>query len=208
LQSNVSRYKLTAQFMNRLDTKTRQKQIMDVSLNLIKEGGIQNLTMKRIAERVGISEQAIYRHFNSKQDILCSIIKYFNEHFENVFKSISQIPTVEKRMSAFIDGHLAYFQANPATAAVIFSEEIFQYDSKLAQKVNDLVEKRISVISKFITLAQQEGAFRKDLNADDMAFIFLGSIRFLVTNWRLGGFKYDLTSRGASLKKTLLNLIG
>ncbi len=194
--------------MNKLDTKTRQKQIIDVSLNLIKEGGIQNLTMKRIAERVGISEQAIYRHFKSKQDILCSIISYFNEHFENVFQSVSQIPTVEKRMSAFIDGHLAYFQANPATAAVIFSEEIFQYDSKLARKVNELVEKRISVITIFISLAQQEGAFRKDLSAEDIAYIFLGSIRFLVTNWRLGGFQYDLTIKGASLKKTLLKLIG
>jgi len=193
--------------MNKLDTKTRQKQIIEASLNLIKEGGIQNLTMKHIAGRVGISEQAIYRHFKSKQDILCAIINYFNDHFEAVFTSVSRISSVEKRMQAFHEEHLKYFQANPAMAAVIFSEEIFQYDSKLAQKVNSLVVRRIEVFTSFIVQAQKEGGIRKDIVAEDLAFIFLGSLRFLVTNWRLSGFDYDLTIRGKSLKSTMISLI-
>ena len=126
--------------MNKLDTKTRRIQIREASLNLIKEGGIQHLTMKRISAKIGISEQAIYRHYKNKQDILCSIISHFNDHFEAVFDSVSKIPQVNQRMQAFIGEHLRYFQANPATAATIFSEEIFQYDSRLAHKVNALVE--------------------------------------------------------------------
>ena len=193
--------------MNKLDTKTRQKQILDASLNLIKEGGIQNLTMKRISRKVGISEQAIYRHYSNKQDILCTIINHFNSHFESIFESVKMISVVEERMQAFLDGHLNYFHANPATAAVIFSEEIFQYDSTLAQKINSLVERRIRVITKFIESAQAEGKFRLDLNADDVAYIFLGSLRFLVTTWRLSGFKDDIRIRGRSMKSTLLQLI-
>ncbi len=193
--------------MNKLDTKTRQKQILDASLNLIKEGGIQNLTMKRISQKVGISEQAIYRHYRSKQDILCTIINHFNSHFESVFESVKKIAVIEERMQAFIDGHLNYFQANPATAAVIFSEEIFQYDSVLAKKVNKLVERRIEVITKFVRAAQSEGKFKPELKADDIAYIFLGSLRFLVTTWRLGGFKYDIRVKGKSIKSTLLQLI-
>jgi len=193
--------------MNKLDTKTRQKQILDASLNLIKEGGIQNLTMKRISQKVGISEQAIYRHYKSKQDILCTIINYFNSHFESVFEEVSEIDNIKDRMQAFMDGHLTYFQANPATATVIFSEEIFQYDSTLAKKVNALVEHRIEVITGFIEKAQADGKFRKDLVANDIAYVLLGSLRFMVTTWRLGGFKYDLTVRGESMKATLFQLI-
>jgi len=194
--------------MNKLDTKTRQRQILDASLNLIKEGGIQNLTMKRISSKVGISEQAIYRHFKSKHDILCTIINHINEHFAAAFESVKSIPSIEDRMQAFMDHHLVYFQNNPATAAVIFSEEIFQGNAELVQKVNRLVERRINIIAKFIETAQEEGRFRRDLIAEDMAYIFLGSLRFLVTAWRLGGFRYDLTTKGRSLKSTLLKLIG
>ncbi len=193
--------------MNKLDTKTRQKQILDASLNLIKEGGIQNLTMKRISQKVGISEQAIYRHYKSKQDILCTIITFFNDHFEAVFDSVKKIEAVDERMEAFVDGHLNYFQNNPATAAVIFSEEIFQYDSTLAKKINRLVERRIYVITNFVRSAQAEGKFNPDLNVDDIAYIFLGSLRFLVTTWRLSGFKDDIRIRGRSMKSTLLQLI-
>lgn len=193
--------------MNKLDTKTRQKQILEASLDLIKEGGIQNLTMKRISAKVGISEQAIYRHFKSKQDILCSIIRYFNEHFQSVFQDVGKIPNIPERMNAFIDSHLLYFQNNPATAAVIFSEEIFQYDSKLAKSVNSLVEHRISEITKFISLAQKEGTISVDRPAEDLAYIILGSMRFLVTTWRLSGFKYNLVEKGNSVKTTLLQMI-
>jgi len=193
--------------MNKLDTKTRQKQILEASLNLIKEGGIQNLTMKRISRKVGISEQAIYRHYHNKQDILCTIIKFFNSHFEAVFESVKQIDAVDERIQAFVDGHLNYFQANPATAAVIFSEEIFQYDSTLAQKINRLVERRIQVITSFVKSAQAAGKFNPDLDAEDIAYIFLGSLRFLVTTWRLSGFKGDIRIKGKSMKSTLLQLI-
>ena len=192
---------------NKLDTKTRQKQILDASLNLIKEGGIQNLTMKRISQKVGISEQAIYRHYRSKQDILCTIINHFNSHFESVFDSVKKIDAIEERIQAFLEGHLNYFQANPATAAVIFSEEIFQFDSTLAKKVNNLVERRIRVITKFVEVAQAQGKFQPGSNPEDIAYIILGSLRFLVTTWRLSGFNYDLTVRGKSMKSTLLRLI-
>jgi len=117
------------------------------------------------------------------------------------------ITSVEERIQAFMDGHLNYFQANPATAAVIFSEEIFQYDSTLAQKINKLVERRIEVITKFVKTAQAGGKFRPDLDANDIAYIFLGSLRFLVTTWRLGGFKYDIRVKGRSMRSTLLQLI-
>lgn len=193
--------------MNKLDTRTRQIQIREASLNLIKEGGIQHLTMKRISEKIGISEQAIYRHYKNKQDILCSIIHSFNEHFESVFDSVRKIPTAKGRMHVFIDEHFRYFQANPATAAAIFSEEIFQYDSELAHKVNGLVERRIEIITQYIVQAQRSGELRQDVVAEDMAIILLGSIRFLVTAWRLQGFSYDLREKGKSLKSTLTILI-
>jgi AcrR family transcriptional regulator len=41
----------------------RQKEIIEVSLALIAENGIQGLTIKNLAKRIGFSESAIYRHY-------------------------------------------------------------------------------------------------------------------------------------------------
>ena len=193
--------------MVKLDTKTRRKQILEISLELIKEGGIQNLTMKKISGEIGISEQAIYRHYENKFDILCSIITYFNEHFETVFNQISEIKDTAGRIAKLFDIHLEYFEANPATAAVIFSEEIFQNDSKLSQAVRKLVDKRIAVATQMIQNGQQQGDISSDFPASDLAFIILRGLRFLVTTWRLSDFSFSLKERGESLKRSIIDLV-
>lgn len=193
--------------MVKLDTKTRQKQILEISLELIKEGGIQNLTMKKISKKVGISEQAIYRHYENKFAILCSIINYFNEHFANVYNQISEIKDTAGRIERMIDIHLEYFESNQATAAVIFSEEIFQNDSQLSQEVRKLVNWRIRAVTEMMKNGQQQGDVSKDYSADDLAFIVLGGLRFLVTTWRLSDFSFSLKDRGESLKRSIIDLV-
>ncbi len=193
--------------MIKLDTKTRQKQILEISLELIKDGGIQNLTMKKISKKVGISEQAIYRHYENKFAILCSIIKYFNEHFETVYKEISKIKPTADKIARMIDIHLEYFEDNPATAAVIFSEEIFQNDSDLSQEVRKLVEWRIRAVTGMMENGQKQGDVRNDYPANDLAFVILGGLRFLVTTWRLSDFSFSLRDKGESLKRSIIELV-
>lgn len=55
----------------------RQKKIIEVSIELIAEKSIQELTIKNIAQKIGLTEGAIYRHFQSKFDILLNILQTF-----------------------------------------------------------------------------------------------------------------------------------
>ena len=106
-----------------------------------------------------------------------------------------------------IDIHLDYFEANPATATVIFSEEIFQNDFQLSQRVRKLVELRIGIATELIEKGQKQGDVSRDYPPADLAFVILGALRFLVTNWRLSGFSFPLKERGESLKRSLVGLI-
>ena len=47
----------------------RQNQIIQESIQLIAQKGIQGLTIKNISKAIGFSEPAIYRHFENKNDI-------------------------------------------------------------------------------------------------------------------------------------------
>jgi len=48
----------------------RQIEIINKSIDIIATKGIQGLTIKNLSKEIGISEPAIYRHFESKTDIL------------------------------------------------------------------------------------------------------------------------------------------
>jgi len=60
----------------------RQHQIIEESINIIDEKGIQGLTIKNLSKAIGISEPGIYRHFESKTEILLSILNNFKEMAE------------------------------------------------------------------------------------------------------------------------------
>ena len=58
----------------------RQDEILDTALHLLADGGVKNLTMKRIAESIGVSEPAVYRHFKNKAEIVKGIIEKFDQN--------------------------------------------------------------------------------------------------------------------------------
>lgn len=57
-----------------ITTTPRQDEILDRTLELVRESGLANLTMKKVAERVGFTEPAVYRHFPTKQALVLGIL--------------------------------------------------------------------------------------------------------------------------------------
>ncbi len=193
--------------MARLNTVQRQRQIIETSLEIIKQGGIQKLTVKEIAHHIGISEQAIYRHFTNKLEILSSIIRYFNTNLKNSLHPDHLNGSANDRIHAMIDAHLDYLQNNPAVAAVIFSEEIFQNESSLAQAVKDALQQRLDSMAALIREGQDKGEFKKNMNAEELAYLFLGSLRLVVVHWRLSGFSFNVKEKGKKIVGNLISLL-
>ncbi len=193
--------------MVRLSTAQRQTQIIEVSLEIIKQGGIQKLTVKEIANRIGISEQAIYRHFTSKLEILASIIRYFNTNLKNHLDPNLLRGSVTDRITAMTNAHLDYLQNNPAVAAVIFSEEIFQNESSLARAVKKALQERLDSMASLIREGQERGEFKKNFNADELAYLFLGSLRLIIVHWRLSDFTFNVKEKGKKIVANLISLL-
>lgn len=58
-----------------LHRETRQKQILDVALELFREKGFEGTPMSAIAEEVGISKAGLYHHFETKSALLRALIE-------------------------------------------------------------------------------------------------------------------------------------
>src|SRR3989339_1850588 len=65
----------------------RQQEIINVSLALIAESGIQSLTIKNLAKKIGFAESAIYRHYENKIQILLAILDFFKRNTEQLFSN-------------------------------------------------------------------------------------------------------------------------
>ena len=186
------------------DFTNRQKEIIEASIRLIDKNGIQNLTIKHLAEEMKISEPAIYRHFESKFDILLAILENFNEETKQSLAGadISGKNGPEKIKYIFTK-HMDIFTKNPSLASVVFSEEIFQNDKRLSEMVYGIMKSRISAITAIIKTGQKEGTFRNDIPAKLIALALTGSLRLIVTDWRLSGRSFDLREAGRKMWEAL-----
>lgn len=186
----------------------RQKEIIDVSIKIIAEKGIQQLTIKNISKSMGISEPAIYRHFDCKMDILLAILSHFKKNSHIISeKIISNKTSSIKQIESIFINHFKQFAVNPALAAVIFSEEIFQNDKRLAEQVNLIMQLNQNIIIKIIEKGQQNNEIRSDIPEKQLSIIIMGALRLTVAKWRLSKYSFDLEQEGAEMWNSIKKVI-
>ena len=170
----------------------RQNQIIQESIQLIAEKGIQGLTIKNISKAIGITEPAIYRHFESKNDIILGIISTMKSSTDAELSNIDENnPTIDK-IKKMIQGHTNRFIKNPSLTAIIFSEEIFNNNSILAKPIRLMMKLNQNKLISMIEKGQAAGDVRVDIKAEQISLMVIGSFRFLVSKWHIMNFDFDL----------------
>ena len=79
--------------MARQSTSERQLQIIEATQNLITSKGMEFVTIDAIAEKVGLTEGAIYKHFRSKREILTLLIDSIEQNLMETLVNSKQIET-------------------------------------------------------------------------------------------------------------------
>ena len=175
----------------------RQKEIINASLEIIAESGIQRLTIKNLSKKIGLVESAIYRHYESKTQILIALLDSISEQPKsNEIKETENVfGILEKRLA----NHFNTFTENPALVSVVFAEDLFQHEPMLVEKTRLKVEKSISDLTALIQKGQQGGEIRSDINPETVSVMINGSVRMLVKQWKMTEYSFDLIQRGKDL---------
>lgn len=185
----------------------RQLEIIQMSLRIIATRGIQNLTTKNIAREIGISEAALYRHFESKLAILIAILDEFEQDADRLLKLLTHDGPVLDRLTHFMQQRYQTFRDNPDLSRVMFSNEIFMYEEQLAQRVVMIMHKHKILIVECLIEGQTRGEIRADILPKDVFRLLIGSMRLTVTQWYLTNYGFDLEADGFRLWESLKRLI-
>lgn len=183
----------------------RQQEIVDAAIAIIAEDGIQRLTTKELSRRIGITEPALYRHFENKLAILVAILEHFAEWSAATLRRIVESDlTPDEKIRELFRRHTTRFMESPASSGVLFAEEIF----KDPRELSDAVMRTMGVAEGYVRQILEEGitagAFRRDVPLEHLALTTMGSLRLLVTRWRLGRYHFNLFDEGMRLADSLV----
>lgn len=186
----------------------RQQEIIDVSLELISTTGIQGFTIKNLAKKIGISEPAIYRHYENKISILLAILDYFKSRSESLFvKQVNEADSSLVRIEKIFQGHFNAFEKTPSLVNVIFSEEIFRNEPILQEKITDIMDRNSGVIKAIVAEGQARGEIKAEIESKYLTLIILGSLRMMVKRWQMGDKSFNHSEEVSKLFNTIKNLI-
>lgn len=175
----------------------RQIEIINASLEIIAESGIQSLTIKNLSNRIGLVESAIYRHYESKIQILVAMLDFINEPSKS--NEINETDSVFEILEKRIVHHFSIFSEKPALVSVVFAEDLFQNEPLLVEKTRLKVEKSISTLTALIQKGQLSGEIRNDISPETVSVMFNGSVRMLVKQWKMSGYSFNLIQSGKDL---------
>ena len=185
----------------------RQQQIIETAIKLIAEKGIQNLTTKNLSKEIGISEPALYRHFDNKSDILKGVIEYFRIKMQPAIKKLNRSVNSLNKIESFILEHLKIISENPNFAKVIFSEANFQNEEILIIKMNNMMKQSHKILEIVVQTGQSKNEIRTDISSLSIIRMIIGSMRLLVTQWSMSGMIFNLETEGEQLCTDMKKLI-
>lgn len=186
----------------------RQEEIIEKSIDLISKKGIQGFTIKNLSKSVGISEPAIYRHFESKVKILSTLLDQFVEmaEFFSGMMQNSDMTAIEK-IAFMFEKMVDLFTQNPAMIAIIFSEEIFKNEEELTKKTVGILNTNEKTIESILLKGQKNNEIRDDICEKTMALVVMGSLRLLVKRWDLNNHDFNLKEEGEKLIDSIRKLL-
>ncbi|MCK9206857.1 MAG: TetR/AcrR family transcriptional regulator [Salinivirgaceae bacterium] len=186
----------------------RQQEIINVSLELITENGIQSLTIKNLAKKIGFAESAIYRHYENKIQILLAILDFFKQNTEHFFTNqLNSNDNAIIKIENLFQNHFKKFSTTPSLVSVIFSEEIFRNEVELIEKVKEIMNKNIKNLKTIIEDGQRNGEIRADIEASHLSVMIMGSLRMFVKQWHMSGYEFNLIEKGSEFINSIKILV-
>lgn len=159
----------------RQPTEERRKQIAQAALKIIAERGLGKFTTSAIAREVGLTDGALFRHFQSKEEIVLAIIDYIEEKLFQGFPPQGKDPL--ERLGTLIRRRLDFLSENPFLVRLIFSEQLAQASGEQGvRKVREMQTRTIAFIRSSLEEAVKAGLIRDGLSVDDLTVIVFGAV--------------------------------
>lgn len=154
---------------------TKEK-IFDVSLDLFSKKGYDSVSLREIADEVGIKKSSIYSHYSSKEAILMDIFEYFTDFFEynELINSKDLLLTADNDI--LLENPELFYHKGSEAIKVMVSEErnlkiwklIFiqmHYNENIRIFFqNEILAKPLQFWNGFFTILKEKGIIRKDCN--------------------------------------------
>jgi len=191
-----------------MDIKPRQLEIIESAGKILTTSGVSGLTIKNLAKEMKFSESAIYRHFNSKEEILVAMLNYLSGSMDQIQrKAIETGNSPEERFIALFKDQFSFFETNPHFVVAVFSDGLMEHSHQINNEILKIMNIAMKNLMPIIMEGQQKGVFTNAISTDELMHIVMGTIKLQMFKWRIADFQFDIARAGNNMVQSILTLI-
>jgi AcrR family transcriptional regulator len=193
----------------RKPAEERKSEIVEATLRLADRVGPDRLTTGQIAQALGLTQPALFRHFPKKQDLWEAVAARIGEKFQQRWLAIERGPPDPlARLRGIVAAQLKLIQSTPAISAILFSRELHVENQALRVIFAQFMKNFHQRAERLIAAAQRDAQLRGDIDSRDATFLVIGLVQGLVLRWSLSGRSFDLPAEGDRLLGVQLAAFG
>lgn len=185
----------------------RQFEIIEAAGKIMTTSGVSGLTIKKLAKEIKLSEGAIYRHFESKEDIIVGMLEFLADKMFERLKEVTNSSKPEEQFKALFQEQFRYFKANPHYVVAVFSDGLFEESIRINEGISKIMVVKRSILLPIIKSGQASGVFTSAISSEDMTQIVIGTFRLQMYKWRLANFEFDVVENGTKRIESILKII-
>ncbi len=191
---------------HRHSTATRQREIVATVLALARERGPDAITTQAIADRMGVTQGAVFRHFPDKEAIWLAVFAWVRESLGAALTAaLEKGATPLARIEEAFRAHVAFIAANPGVPRVMFHELQYPGDSPVRTDVRAMIANYRQRLVQLFAQAKAAGELPADLDATLASMLFIGAVQGLVLQASLAGDEAAMVKRARKLWPILLD---
>ncbi|WP_169088759.1 TetR/AcrR family transcriptional regulator [Paenibacillus sp. PL91] len=162
--------------------ENRKTQILDLSLNLIREKGYVAISYDDISKQLGVTKASIHYHFEKKEDLAVALTDRIHQTLHNVTISVNNASiSVEEKIKRYIAEQLK-LGGNGICPIASLQTDYESLPDVVQVKVQELSQFELTNWMELLREAQKEGVVNSTVDVESLTYAVLSCIK--------GGLQY------------------
>jgi AcrR family transcriptional regulator len=158
--------------------------ILERAVDLASAGGLESLTIGRLATEMGMSKSGLFGHFGSKQELQLATVEAAAVEFSRtVIEPAAEQAEGGPRLRAMADAYLAHLAASPYSGGCFWAATTAEYDDRPGP-VRDAIA---SAIDSWLAELERQAALAGVAEPDRVAFELYALAMAANSRYRLSG---------------------
>jgi Transcriptional regulator len=195
-----------APLRRRLPTDERKREIVSTVVALAYKQGPDTITTQAIADRIGITQGAIFRHFPDKESIWLAVFDWLSKSLGAALTAaIAGVNSPLAKIERMFIAHVAFIAAHPGVARIMFHELQYPGNTPVRAQVRTLISAYRKRLASLFIQARAQNELPAGLNVTLAPVLFIGAVQGLVIQASLAGDETEMVEQARQLLPLLLH---